>query len=106
MTGVWAAVVNPGIKWIALFSCWGLLAFPLPAFQGAKALAGKRVYVEPFTTKSGSAPLRDGLIAELRKLSSISLVADASKAEAVLGGGGEIWIEGLPESQPEGSGAV
>jgi hypothetical protein len=60
----------------------------------------ERLYVEPFTTKAGSDKLRDAVIAELRKQSSIFLVVDESSAEAILGGGGEIWIKGYRSLNP------
>jgi len=56
--------------------------------------------VEPFTTKEGSDKLRDAVIAELRKLGSISLVADESAADVVLGGGGEVWIKAYRSLNP------
>lgn len=45
------------------------------AWQQGKVEEPRRVYVEPFTTKAGSEKLRDDVIAELRKVRSISLVA-------------------------------
>ena len=57
-------------------------------------------YVEPFTTKSGSEKLRADLVAELRKLRSLTLVPDASNADATLSGGGEIWIKGYQSLNP------
>lgn len=40
------------------------------------------------------------MIAELRKLSAISIVSDESSADAILGGGGEIWIKGYRSLNP------
>jgi phosphate transport system substrate-binding protein len=60
----------------------------------------KRVYVEPFTTKTGSEALRADLIRELRKLKSVSIAESESKADAILGGGGEIWIAGYRSLNP------
>ncbi len=60
----------------------------------------KRIYVEPFTTRTGSAALRGDLIDELRKLKSISIAESESKADAILGGGGEIWIAGYRSLNP------
>ena len=60
----------------------------------------KRVYVEPFTTKTGSEALRRDLISELHKLKSISIADSESKADAILGGGGEVWIAGYRSLNP------
>jgi len=56
--------------------------------------------VEPFTTKAGSDKLHDDLIAELHKLGSISLASSEANADAILGGGGEIWIKGYRSLNP------
>jgi phosphate ABC transporter phosphate-binding protein len=66
----------------------------------AEGSAPKRLYVEPFATKAGAEELRNDLTAELRKLNSISLVADAAHADLVVGGGGEIWIRGYRSFNP------
>src|SRR5580698_7273554 len=67
---------------------------------GILAAQVKQVYVEPFTTKAGAEQLRNDLIAELRKDRSISLVSQESGAEAILGGGGEIWVKGYRSLNP------
>jgi phosphate transport system substrate-binding protein len=41
------------------------------------------------------------MIAELRKLNSVSLAADESSADAILGGGGEVWIKGYRSHNPQ-----
>jgi phosphate ABC transporter phosphate-binding protein len=56
--------------------------------------------MEPFTTKAGSEELREDAIAELRKAGSISLVSAATGADAILGGGGEVWIKGYRSLNP------
>src|SRR6201996_6983867 len=61
----------------------------------------RRIYVEPFTTQKGSETFRDDVIAELRKLPSVSLASDASNADAILGGGGEVWIKGYRSHNPQ-----
>ncbi len=66
----------------------------------ANAAGGKRLYVEPFTTKAGAEKLRDDVIAELRKQSSITVVPDESNADVILGGGGEIWVRGYRSLNP------
>ena len=69
----------PVSKWIAILSL---------AFQLGEAATLRLLYVEPFTTNVSAGKLREHTIAELRKLSSISLVDDESKADLILGGGG------------------
>ncbi len=44
--------------------------------------------------------LRDDLISELHKLKSISIADSESKADAILGGGGEVWIAGYRSLNP------
>jgi hypothetical protein len=41
------------------------------------------------------------VISELRKLNSVSLAADESSADAILGGGGEVWIKGYRSHNPQ-----
>jgi phosphate ABC transporter phosphate-binding protein len=74
-----------------------LLAAPALAWQPAQV---KRIYVEPLTTRTGSESLRGDLIGELRKLKSISIAGSESKADMILGGGGEIWIAGYRSLNP------
>jgi phosphate ABC transporter phosphate-binding protein len=62
--------------------------------------ATRRIYVEPFVTQAGSEKFREDVIAELRKVSSVSLAADESSADAILGGGGEVWINGYSSHNP------
>ncbi len=76
------------------------IALPALAWQSGKAAPAKRIFVEPFTTKTGSRELRDSLIGELRKLRSISIAPAASSADYILGGGGEIWIRGYSSLNP------
>jgi phosphate transport system substrate-binding protein len=76
------------------------LAGPALAWQEKPPGETRRLYVEPFTTKAGSEKLREDVLAELHKLSSISLVSSESSADAILGGGGEIWIKGYRSLNP------
>ena len=76
-----------------------LLAGPAFAWQGT-ASGARRLYVEAFATKAGAEKLREDVTAELRKLASVSLVPDESKADVILGGGGEIWIRGYRSFSP------
>jgi hypothetical protein len=87
-------------KAITRLVCCCAIAVLSVAGQAGKARGIRRLYVEPFTTKAGAEKLREDVIAELRKLSSISLVAGESSADAILGGGGEIWIKGYRSLNP------
>jgi phosphate transport system substrate-binding protein len=79
-------------------SCF-LFAAVACAWQGSDT-GTKLLYVEPFTTKSGAEELRNDVTAELRKLNSVSLVADQSNADLILGGGGAIWVRGYRSFSP------
>jgi len=70
------------------------------AVAAAAGVPAKRIYVEPFTTKAGSEKLREDVIAELRKAPGVSIVANESSADAILGGGGEIWVKGYRSLNP------
>jgi phosphate transport system substrate-binding protein len=87
-------------KWLSRVIIPFGLAVPLLASQAEKPEAIQRLYVEPFTTKAGSEKLREDLVAELHRLSGISIVSDVSSADAILGGGGEIWIKGYRSLNP------
>jgi len=80
-------------KWIARFLCCAV-ALPALAWQP------KRLYVEPFTTKAAPEKLRVDVIAELGRQSGIVLAASESSADAILGGGGEVWIKGYRSLNP------
>jgi phosphate transport system substrate-binding protein len=86
--------------WIVRFACCCALAGSALAGQAKPPGAIGRLYVEPFVTKAGAEQLREDVIAELRKTSSVSLVASESGADAILGGGGEIWIKGYRSLNP------
>jgi phosphate transport system substrate-binding protein len=85
-------------KWIFLIACCALAA-PARASQKPDS-APMRLYVEAFTTKAGAEKLREDVTSELGKLRSVSLVSDESKADLILGGGGEIWIRGYRSFSP------
>lgn len=70
------------------------------AFVPEPHAPARRLYVEAFTTSAGAAKLRDDVTAQLRKLHSISVVGDESKADLILGGGGEVWIRGYRSFSP------
>lgn len=85
------------LKWMFPLGCCLLVGPTLawPADAGAK-----RVYVEAFATKEGADKLRDDVVAELRKLTSVSVVADESNADLIVGGGGDVWIRGYRSFSP------
>ena len=73
------------------------------AFSGEaqNQLAGiKRIYVAAFPSKTGSGKLQEDLIAQLRRLGSISIVASESDADGILRGDGETWIKGYKSLNP------
>jgi phosphate ABC transporter phosphate-binding protein len=86
------------LKWTLRIACW-LLAGPAFAWQGLDGGA-RRIYVEAFATESGAEKLREDVTAELRRLKSVSLVSDESRADLILGGGGEIWVRGYHSFSP------
>jgi phosphate transport system substrate-binding protein len=71
------------------------------ARQASPVNTNRRIYVEPFATRQGSDTFREDVIAELRKMKSVSLAADESSADEILGGGGEVWIEGYRSHNPQ-----
>jgi phosphate ABC transporter phosphate-binding protein len=83
------------------FSFWCAMLGPAHAGQSATANQVRRLYVEPFATQAGSEKFREDVIAELRKLKSVSLAADESSADAILGGGGEVWVKGYRSHNPQ-----
>jgi len=86
--------------WLAHVACCCAMAVPSLAWQAGNAGETRRLYVEPFTTKEGSEKLREDVLAEVRKLSSVSLVSGESSADLILGGGGELWIKGYISLNP------
>lgn len=84
------------MKCVAHLVCWLALTCQLDAQLGGV----KRLYVEPFTLKNGSEKLREDVIAQLRKVNTISVVPEKSEADAVLSGDGEIWIKGYQSLNP------
>lgn len=93
-------IANRGASRIIHTVCYCAVAIASLQAQSSTAGSLTRLYVEPFTTKSGSERFRADLIAELRKVRSISLVPAASNTAASLAGGGEIWIKGYRSLNP------
>jgi phosphate transport system substrate-binding protein len=61
----------------------------------------RRLYVEPFATQAGSEKFREDVISELRKVKTVSLAADESSADVILGGGGDVWIKAYRSHNPQ-----
>src|ERR1700728_3623710 len=80
--------------------CCAVLGSAL-ARQTAPANPIRRIYVEPFATEAGSRQFQEDVVSELRKVSSISLAGDEATADAILGGGGQIWIKGYRSHNPQ-----
>jgi len=79
-------------------ACWLMTGAAFAWQPGAHGV--KRLYVEEFATKAGAEALQQDVALELRKLSTVSLVAHESDADLVVGGGGEIWIRGYRSLNP------
>jgi phosphate transport system substrate-binding protein len=93
------SVFPPRFTACVAFYC--AMAGPMLASQTPPSNQIRRIYVEPFTTREGSVPLREKMLAELQKMKSISLAADETSADAILGGGGEVWIKGYRSHNPQ-----
>jgi phosphate ABC transporter phosphate-binding protein len=91
--------VSP-FRWMAGFVFCCMIFGSALAWQSAPTRI-RRVYVEPFATQAGSEKFREDVIAELRKLDSVSLAQDAASADAILGGGGQVWIKGYRSHNPQ-----
>ena len=85
---------------VCLALCCGI-AGPALAWQTVPANPNRRIYVEPFATREGSEKFREDIVSELRKMKSVSLAADESSADEVLGGGGEVWVKGYRSHNPQ-----
>ncbi len=68
---------------ICIAFCCAMFEYAL-AWQATPTHQISRIYVEPFATQAGSEKFRDDVIAQLRRLDSVSLVADESSADAIL----------------------
>jgi phosphate transport system substrate-binding protein len=87
--------------WIVCLACFAFaISFSAPQAMAWQSTEIRRLYVEPFTTKTGSETLRSDVTSELRKLNSISLVPSAAGADVILAGGGEIWVKGYRSLNP------
>lgn len=82
---------------LAVAVCFGVIA---ASSASGQPISSQRVYVEAFPAKTGSTKLREDLIAELRKLGSLSIVASEPDADVVVSGDGETWIKGYRSLNP------
>ena len=88
-------------RFILCLAAFCTVSGPARSWQSSFSTRIKQIYVEPFATQAGSEEFREDVIAELRKHRFVSLAADESGADAVLGGGGEIWIKGYRSHNPQ-----
>lgn len=63
----------------------------------------RRIYVEPFQGKLGTAELRKIVVEKLRAKGTFQLADSAADADAVVQGSGEMWVEGYVSSRPHSS---
>src|ERR1700761_5892488 len=87
-----------------LTACFALVCLMLGlahAQQTGRGTPVRQIYVEPFATQAGSEKFRDEVIRALGNLHDVSLTQDKSSADAVLGGGGAVWIKGYRSHNPE-----
>src|SRR5262245_1737966 len=63
------------------------------------APAGSRIYIAPFASPD-SDKLRAALVDQIRKLHDVTIVTDASAADASLSGDGAVWIKGYRSLNP------
>lgn len=68
----------------------GSLPLEPPAFASEVV----RIYVEPLTSRGGDIPLREALVARLRKERTIAVVGSVAEADRVISGFGETFIKG------------
>jgi hypothetical protein len=88
-------------RWLAAAACFSVMAQRVFPDQANTKLAGiKRIFVECFPAKTGSEKLREDLVAELRRLGSLSIVASEAAADAIIAGAGETWIKGYRSLNP------
>jgi hypothetical protein len=82
-------------------ACFGVIAHSALLGQARDPLSGiKRIYVQAFPVKAGFEKIREDLIAELRRLGSVSIVASEADADAIMTGNGETWIKGYRSLNP------
>jgi hypothetical protein len=89
---------------VRLTACFALVCMMIGlalAQQTARGTPVRQIYVEPFTTQAGSEKFRDEVIRALGNLHDVSLTQDKASADAVLGGGGSVWIKGYRSHNPQ-----
>lgn len=81
-----------------------LSSLPLSAQSAASLSQVRKVYVESFSGKRGAGEIRANVIGQLKHDPSLTLVATADQADAVLKGNGEIWTTGYISTNPRDPG--
>ena len=90
----------PRFRFLAcLVFCWAMMGLAHAAQKPANQI--RRLYVEPFTTQTDAEKFREDVLSDLRRLNVVSLAPDESSADAILGGGGEVWIKGYRSHNPQ-----
>src|SRR6202012_265874 len=98
----WRIIPSMNVRMIACFAfCCSLFGSALARQPAPTDHSTRRIYVEPFVTQEGSQKFREDVIAELRKAKSVSLALNEASADAILGGGGEVWIKGYRSHNPQ-----
>jgi phosphate ABC transporter phosphate-binding protein len=97
---------------IFLYCMAALIAVCAPA-QAAPAdspaqtpASGRKIFVDTFQGKLGSAQLRDKVIARLRESHEVTIVAGAQDADIIVHGAGEIWLKGYVAINPHPTASV
>jgi hypothetical protein len=92
------------VKWISCCTFAGCAFANQPGTTQLDAPADriqfKKLYIEPLSVKRGSEKLHDLMIAQLRKVSTFSVVSSKANADAVLSSDGEIWVKGYVSLNP------
>ena len=93
----YSSAVVPAAFVLTGILCSGIVSLA----QGASTLAQvKKIYVEPFAGKRGTAEIRNEVIDRLRHDKALTIVNDAAQSDAVLKGTGDIWISGHISNNP------
>lgn len=74
--------------------------FTWPIAHAQSSTPARKIFVASFQGKSGTADLRDKVIARLRSSHEVSVVGTEAEADAVVHGSGETWIKGYVSVSP------
>ncbi len=87
---------------LALASAFAVIALCIFPFRASSQTSApiRKIFVDTFQGRLGSGQLREAVIASLRRNGAFQLVDNASDADAIVNGTGEIWVEGYVASRP------